>query len=93
MCMDNLDSGRSGDSQPGIRTYQHRSAKPASYRDAFINSELRWENYFQEWGLQELEIEGSNDSVIGGDGTADGIPSINLDIDTQMRIIQPWIFS
>ncbi|RZC73599.1 hypothetical protein C5167_049080 [Papaver somniferum] len=65
MCKDNLDLGRSGDSQPGIRISQHRSAKPASYRDVFINSELRWENCFQEWGLQELEMEGSNDFVIG----------------------------
>ncbi|KAI3889504.1 hypothetical protein MKX03_023618, partial [Papaver bracteatum] len=92
MNLDKLGSERSGNTQSGDRTSQQRSTKFPSYRDAFVNSGLRWKNCFQEWGLEDLEMEVDelDASRTGDEDTVDGIPSIKLDIETQKRIIQPW---
>lgn len=47
MCVDKLDSERSGNLQFGDRISQHRFPKLTSYRDAFVISDLRWESSFQ----------------------------------------------
>ncbi|KAI3842544.1 hypothetical protein MKX03_034410, partial [Papaver bracteatum] len=33
------------------------NSKPISYRDAFVNSDARWEYCLREWGLKDLEME------------------------------------
>lgn len=92
MCVDKMDSERSGNSQVGDINSQQRFTKPTSYSDAFVNSDLKWEKCFQEWGLKELDIEmdGSNTYMTGVVDAVDGIQSISLDIETQKCIVQPW---
>ncbi|KAI3883878.1 hypothetical protein MKX03_017341 [Papaver bracteatum] len=86
------NSERSEDPQIGGKKFQQGFSKPASYKGAFVNSDLRWERCFQEWGLKELDMDLDGDDVsMTADATAvDGIPSVSLDIETQKRIIQPW---
>ncbi|KAI3980048.1 hypothetical protein MKX01_042702 [Papaver californicum] len=92
MSEDKGSTGKSGNPQISDRDAQQMFTKPVSYRDAYVNSDLRWTNCFQEWGLQDsdMEIDGTNASMICEDDSVNGIPSIEVDIDTQKRIIQPW---
>lgn len=90
MCIDQLVD--SGDSNRAPSQPQLVKSKPISYRDAFVNSEARWENCFRERGLQnsEMEFEEMNADAASEVNTYDGIPSVSLDVDTRKRIIQQW---
>ncbi|KAI3895377.1 hypothetical protein MKX03_032590, partial [Papaver bracteatum] len=68
------------------------NSKPISYRDAFVNSDARWEYCLREWGLKDLKMEFEEinaDTTCEADAE-DGIPSVSLDVDTQKRIVQQW---
>lgn len=43
-----------GPAHPNSRSPHNDTTRATSYRDAFLNSEARWRNWFQEWGMKEL---------------------------------------
>lgn len=75
-----------------LRSVHNQSPKTISYKDAFLNSDSRWRNCFQEWGLKEVDVYLVRETTTAPADVEvdDGVPSIKLDIDIQKRIIQPW---
>ncbi|KAI3931890.1 hypothetical protein MKW98_012300 [Papaver atlanticum] len=75
---------------------ERKSGTMWSYKDAVNQKEDDWNEYFQNWGLNDIEEDlvqqGQEEGMPAGDATVpnDEIPVIEIDNQTRRRIIQPW---